>query len=169
MNTKQLQYILKTCSLVPFSGIFPSDKLPVKKINFPAALLANTDPQSKPGKHWVAFYIDHDGFGEYFDSYGRPPHVQQFSKFLNKNCDDWLHNTQQIQGPLSAVCGQYCLYFLLHRAHDIPLKTILGAFDRKNLVENDQLVTEYINENYDMDFDTYDLDFIVNQISLPDQ
>ena len=70
MNLKQIVQVLRRNK--EFVGVFPSDKIP-HTITPPAAFVANTNPQEKPGKHWVAFYIDQDRNGEYFHSYGRPP------------------------------------------------------------------------------------------------
>ncbi|KAF2880316.1 hypothetical protein ILUMI_25858 [Ignelater luminosus] len=49
-----------------------SDQLPTK-ISKPCTVIANTDPSFRPGQHWNAFFIDENGYGEYFDSSGRPP------------------------------------------------------------------------------------------------
>ena len=164
MNSKQLVQILKENK--EFIGVFPCDKIP-KKVTTPVALIANTHPHSKPGEHWVAFYIDHDKTGEYFDSYGRLPVLKEFKQFLNKNSSYWLHNTERVQGPLSTVCGQYCIFYLVHRlCCDIPMHKIIKTFDTTDLVLNDELVTEFVNETYDSTHETYDIDFIVNQISV---
>ena len=47
-------------------------------------MVANTDPSSKPGTHWVAFYFPSKGKGEFFDSYGHPPiyYNNSFKNFL---------------------------------------------------------------------------------------
>jgi hypothetical protein len=36
--------------------------------------VCNTDPSTKPGRHWIAIYVDEDGGREYFDSFGRNEH-----------------------------------------------------------------------------------------------
>ena len=45
------------------------------------------------------------------------------------------------------------------------MKEIQKTFDRKNLPENDTAVTDFVNDTYDMQTDTYDIDFLSNQIS----
>ena len=163
MNTQQISSALK--NIKEFLGVFPSDKLP-KSIQPPAALIANTDPQSKPGKHWVAFFIDHDRSGEYFDSYGQQPCVKSFQTFLSRNSNNQLHNNQRIQGPLSSVCGQYCIYYIFQRVKDFPMCEIVRAFDSQDLVANDESVTEFVNDNFSVNLETYDVEFILNQICV---
>ena len=125
----------------------------------------NTDPASKPGSHWVAVYIDSNKRGEYFDSYGRRPGIPALVQLLNKNCRSWEYNQQPVQGLFSSVCGHYCVYFLLQRVlTDIPMSEILQIFDSECLEENDQLITDWLNENFDLDTETYNIEFLLNQV-----
>jgi hypothetical protein len=39
----------------------------------PRMLVCSSDPSTKPGQHWIAIYVDENGHGEYFDTYGRQP------------------------------------------------------------------------------------------------
>jgi len=53
-----------------FDGVFAADRLP----NEPRLLVCNIDPSYRPGEYWVVIYVDDKGrYGEYFDSFGRPP------------------------------------------------------------------------------------------------
>jgi len=55
-----------------FDGVVAADRLP----NEPRLLVCNTDPSYRPGEHWIVIYVDDEGrYGEYFDSFGRPPSV----------------------------------------------------------------------------------------------
>ena len=94
----------------------------------PSASVINTDPSTKPGQHWVAVYITRDGVGEYFDSYRQPPSLSSITTFLKQNTRQTVHNRTNLQGPLSAVCGQYSMFFLLHRCRNIHMDTIVGFF-----------------------------------------
>src|SRR5207237_5940687 len=71
MNTMELDSILAAdCNLaIIYAGTFACDMLP-STVDHPAAIVANADPSSMPGSHWIAFYIDEKERGEYFDSYG---------------------------------------------------------------------------------------------------
>ena len=70
MNTIELNDILKK-HIDNFIGVFPSDKIPKIPRRRPVSLICNTDPSSKSGKHWVAFYFPNDDSApiEFFDSY----------------------------------------------------------------------------------------------------
>ena len=74
MNTLQLERALKhnTFTKKIFVGVFAADELPTLN-TFPCGFVANTDPSTEPGTHWVAFYFPSREKGEFFDSYGHPP------------------------------------------------------------------------------------------------
>jgi hypothetical protein len=164
MNSSQLSTILHSNMPASFIGVFPSDQLPKTVSVFPACFIINTDPASQPGSHWVAIYVDSKEFGEYFDSYGKPPDVMSIVKFLNENCRSWHYNTKRIQGSFSSVCGHYCVYFLVRRLSGTPMSVIRNEFSGADFEENDHLVTEWVNENFELNTDTYNVDFIANQI-----
>jgi hypothetical protein len=125
MDGSQITRILRSdpCTQSIFRGVFACDMLPKGKFTYPSAFVCNTDPHSKPGQHWVAIYLDNDGCGEYFDSYGLAPdddilpiYTQKYLKtFLQKHTTSWTYNTTSLQNPVTAVCGQYCVFYLLHR------------------------------------------------------
>lgn len=78
--------------------------------------IVNTDPSSRPGQHWVAFFLAPHGKLEFFDSYGRPPTHFGFplnSQMLEPACFEY--NTLSLQADSTSVCGQYCLVFLFLR------------------------------------------------------
>ena len=107
MNAEQI----RKCLRVPnFLGVFAADELPS---HFPwsCGLVVNTDPRSEPGTHWLAIYIDGNGHGEYFDSYGLKPFVPQHLKFLNR-LKQWRYNKTKLQSLTSTLCGQYCVLYL---------------------------------------------------------
>ena len=145
MNTLQLGRILKEDPYTSswFKGVFAKDQIPQPTI--PGVYMFNTDPSHKPGEHWLAVYVGWDG-AEYFDSYGRPPPKGIFAKFMTK-CGPSIHNPVWLQGPWTAVCGQYCLYYLLHRCRGYSMDTIVHQFG-SNLEENDRFVYDYMNKHY---------------------
>ena len=158
MDSIKLSEILKAdrYTAASFSGVWASDRLPRKKIrSFPAAFVANVDPSTQPGKHWVAFFFVDGDHAEYFDSYGRPPRLKSFETFLKRNSFSWINNLQRIQGPLSTVCGQYVLYYLLHRCRGWTMTNIVEQFT-EDLSFNDFLVNEFIEKFTGVDFDVYD-------------
>ena len=77
MNTLQLKRALErdTFTKKIFGGVFAADELPKTFDTFPCGLVANTDPSTEPGTHWVAFYFPSRDKGEFFDSYGYPLNI----------------------------------------------------------------------------------------------
>lgn len=122
-----------------FEGVFASDTLPRKIHKKPALLIVNTDPIAKPGAHWQALYIGCDGRGEHFCSYGLGPYVPSIRKFMDRHCKIWNKNTTDLQGIDSDVCGQYCVMYLLYKAHGYTLKDFLSRFS-DNCTANDDFV-----------------------------
>ena len=168
MDGSQLQTCLKSDRYTApiFKGVFPSNMLPKQKISrLPCGIIANTDPADKPGEHWVAFYIDINGKAEYFDSYGQRPTLSYFKDFLKLNSKgNYIRNTMPLQGSFSSVCGQYCLFYLLHRSRNWTMGEITGFFTRdKN--SNDFFVNEFISDHFDLNTKISDTNFMLNQIS----
>ena len=121
----------------------PKDGLPKKIDALPIAFVCNTDDGDEPGEHWIALYLSSDGRGEYFCSYGLPPRHATFRTFLNKHCSEWTHNSKRLQSPLSNVCGQYCVTYIMFRCNGSPMRTFVNAF-RTDLVANDCRVFDWI-------------------------
>ena len=70
MNTKQILQAL-TCNTKTepyFDGVFSIDMLHKIK-NKPKLIICNTDPSTKPGKHWVLFFFHNDAV-DFFDLLG---------------------------------------------------------------------------------------------------
>ena len=129
MNTSQLQCVLHSDQVLSRSahGVFAADRLP--KYICQGGFIANTDVHSKPGKHWCAFYFDGAGCSEFFDSYGKHAdcYNNTFSKCLQNNSTVHVYNNKPLQSNFSRVCGQYCIYYLIHRARGTNMKDIVES------------------------------------------
>ena len=154
MNTYQLEAVMNRdrFSQSKFIGVFPMDLLPKNKIEHctrPFCLIINSAPSTNEGEHWLAVYVDVYGEGQLFDSYGNNANFydRRLETFLKKNCTEHSYNKSELQALWSDVCGQHCLYFLLHRSRHIPAKTILELFGRNKLV-NDSLVDAFIHKHF---------------------
>jgi len=151
MNTREIAGVLKNPPYTKsrFQGVYPSDRLPTKIQCYPAAFVANVDPQGQPGSHWCAFYFDKGGNGEFFDSYGRKPQdlCMNFKHFLENICKEWMYNTRELQSLDSNVCGHYCIYYLINRCRNIHMKTIVNRFTTKTLI-NDRFVYHFIVKHF---------------------
>ena len=120
-------------------GVYAVDRLPMVWTRS-TAIIANTDEHDRPGRHWVAFYIDEHGRGTYFDSYGTPPHAdRRFFLRLRQNSTAYQWNTRMLKGMFSQTCGQYCCVFLYYLSHGYSLKQFLQFF-ANDFNRNDELI-----------------------------
>ena len=124
------------------SGVYPSDKVPIINI-FPSCLIANTDPHDLPGTHWVAMYFVSPYESEFFDSYGYPPETYDMDRYLLQ--DNTYYNDKPLQGLTSDTCGDYCLFYLFHRARNVNLNTIQAKFRRHDSQWNDAQVATFVH------------------------
>ena len=129
MDTEQIERLLAedsyTKSIVV--GVLAKDCLPKTGIvRYPAAFVCNTQASDKPGQHWICMFRQ----GE-------------FVYFLEKNSVTWSFNEKTLQSPLSNVCGQFCVMYLLHRCRGLTTKTIVNGFGN-DLVNNDCSVFDFV-------------------------
>jgi hypothetical protein len=142
-------------------GVYSADLLPtVDEIrlgcrnssrNFTSCCFAvNTDPSSRPGKHWVLFIGCRNACGvqllEYFDSYGMPMELYRdlYDSCLNKGLLPLIkqYNTLMLQDVSTSVCGYYCVLFANLRASGRSFAHVVrhlsscaaSALDRDNFV-----------------------------------
>ena len=131
MDTREISDILKRNRFTKplnFRGVFACDQLRKECMPRPSALVINKDPANKPAQHWVAMYITQDGVREYFDSCGQLPTLPQIQHFLRKNVKYVIYNKRHLQGTFSTVCGQYVIFFLLHRCRGLSMDKIINLF-----------------------------------------
>ena len=132
MNTAQITYVLEHDSITSkkFCGVFPSDRLPETIEKYPCGFIANTDPSSEPGTHWVAFYFPSEQKGDFFDSCGQHPSYYNtlFAVFIKKHSHEWDFNHRKLQSAWSDVCGQYSIFYLSHRARGNSMNKIAPQF-----------------------------------------
>ena len=123
MNSRKIDRVLKRAlGDKVFKGVYPADKLPsAKTFKFPWCIVTNTDNSGKNGRHWVAMYFDANGKGHFFDSLGLKPKMH-WVRYLFKNSKfgEFVSSKVRIQNVTSILCGQFCIYYLIHR-HKTPL------------------------------------------------
>ena len=139
MNSLEILQALHQLN-VSYAGVYPADRLP-RVWTRSTAIVANTDDHDRPGQHWVAFYIDEQGAGTYFDSYGLPPLDSRFLLRLRRNSATHRWNTSTLQGTLSQTCGQYCCVFLYFMCSGYNLCQFLNQFS-DNCERNDRLIVK---------------------------
>lgn len=113
-----------------FCGTFACDMIPTITSNI--SLIINTDPSSKPGKHWIAVYTSINTF-YFFDSFGRS--IEQFAEPFRSymrqasagfNVRTSSHNLQFI---LSDTCGYWCIFWIYCKFSGVK---ILEFFSKDN-------------------------------------
>ena len=60
---------------------------------------------------------------------------------MNKHCSKWSPNDHILQSPISTVCGQYCVAFLMFRCRNISMHARLFTSD---LIANDCRVFDWL-------------------------
>lgn len=80
---------------------------------------------------------------EFFDSYGFPPETYGMDEYVLRTST--YFNDKPLQGLTSDVCGDYCLFYLLHRAQNVDLNTIQAKFKRYDSQWNDAQVAQFIH------------------------
>ena len=130
MNTLQLRCILKTSPKTCHVQVIATDQLPTRLIKYPCGYIVNTQDSIQPGKHWVAFWFDNLGHGEFFDSFGERPgyYIQEFTNFLNRNTSNYERNTKVLQSDYSKTCGLYAVFYVLLRSKGFSLQQIQQCF-----------------------------------------
>ena len=146
MNTLQIKRALErdTFTKKIFGGVFAADELPKIMNTFPCGFVANTDPSTEPGTHWVAFYFPSREKGEFFDSYGYPPEHYGFESY---KIETW--NKHKLQSSWSNVCGQYCIFYLYHKSRGYSMSKIVNLFTDNTSI-NDCNVACYVKKHFNV-------------------
>ena len=151
MNTAQIINALEQDPITrkTFCGVFPSDKLPQTVDKYPCGFVANTDASNEPGTHWVAFHFPSEQRAEFFDSYGQSLdyYRDSFGDFLDKQSYEWDFNNRKLQGAWSDVCGQYCIFYLSHRARGQSMNKIVQLFNNNTML-NDAKVSQFVKRHF---------------------
>lgn len=143
MNTANIKRALQGLSARSV-GCYAADRIPFN-LSLPAAFVANTHPNYKPGEHWVAVYINNDGDGTFFDSYGEPPTVEHHRHRLRRWCRRITYNKKRLQSLESEVCGEYCVMFLHHMCSGGDLQSFCSFFTG-DTYRNDDIVATFYRE-----------------------
>jgi hypothetical protein len=122
MNTDEIRCILQRAlqgGKCRFLGVFPADYVPLSvDAKLRCCCVANTDPHTRDGEHWVAF-VYHGRSIEYFDPFGMPldtyPALYDRMHKQRNAITSLVSLSAPVQPPLSTACGHFCVYFLFHR------------------------------------------------------
>lgn len=137
MITPELQAILQ--KLPKFRGVFARDQIPKDGTSVPHSLVMNYDAHDQQGSHWVCIYVDENGFGDYFDSYGLPPLAEEFVDYLNSNTNQWNWNKITLQCEDCVTCGEYCCAYLILRNSGYNNQDFINLFTHSGYT-NDYII-----------------------------
>jgi hypothetical protein len=121
--------------------VIPSNKLDsYLKFKSKIVLVVNTDPEWKPGVHWVVV-CKLGKETEFMDSYGES--ITKYGLYFKNLARQFpIENCVQYQSLKSSVCGMYCLYFIHSRLNGNSFADIMNKFTC-NLRLNDRRVSEW--------------------------
>ena len=87
--------------------VYPADEIP-RTLRMCKGFIVNTYPHQKPGKHWIVFFYgcSPDGYSVY---------LRQFMGTFHRSND-------------TAVCVQYCLFYLMCRTRCYSMDQITDMF-----------------------------------------
>ena len=120
-----------------FNGIFALDHL--DRINStPGLVIVNTDPENKPGRHWLLFFFNIDETVDFFDSLGKSPYSYPvfIVNFMMKWAKQVKFSTERVQPEGSALCGHYCLYYAYSKCTGEKMEQILSHMPSPQWIEN---------------------------------
>ena len=165
MNTIELQQILTQDPITkPYVGsVCALNQLPKRVTHRPKLYVVNTQPGHKPGKHWLTLYFPKVGPAEFFDSVGHGPkyYSWRLERYLKKQGGYYIRNRRRVQQVGTKTCGQFCYYYAYQRCTGRPMTQILRDFDHKLLNNNEQLVSDFVDDK-----DMKDLEDLIQDMSL---
>lgn len=107
-----------------FLDCVPCDLIPASD-SYPYAVVVNTEPAGKEGKHWVAIYVVSPTVVEYFDSSGQKP-TGPIKEYVDR-FPTARDNDKPIQSSVTNVCGAHCVYFIVKRCKGHSFSEIVRA------------------------------------------
>jgi len=155
MNDSEIEDLLRVAIGPRFLGVFTADNIPLPLIKnlplttYPYCFIANTDPDSEPGSHWVAFYVDSSHTYEFFDSYAisASTYFAKYNSFLAYT-PPRVSNSYSLQKLNSVVCGHYCIYYLYLRlvAHQSLASICRTLYPFSQLTHSDKTVKSFVDQ-----------------------
>ena len=135
-----------------FVGVYSIDTIPktVKKNTF---FICNTDISSGPGTHWFCVVKESPKILECFDSLGVTDQKKNTLASVLKltGIKEIKVNKTSVQSETSSSCGNFVLYFLIHRFHnqDLSFDDLLNDIFVESIAMNEERVTEFCENHFD--------------------
>ena len=114
LNTYQLQEALQGNKVTQpcFDGIYAANRLNEIEAR-PHLIIVNTDPDYKPGQHWLLLNFLSSHVVELFDSLGKDveDYPRPIRDFVYRFSTQVHQMPYRVQPLYTALCGHYCLYY----------------------------------------------------------
>ncbi len=140
INEVLQQYELNYKNTFQFLGAQPADISRITDLLFKNkkyyGIIFNTDTHDKPGKHWVAAFIDTSTKTiDYFDSLGKLCN-NYIKNFFDKYFKDYTFNYNKVKHQIDDYnCGIYASFFIIKRLSGFTLKEINNKIISKNAMD----------------------------------
>ena len=134
MNSDQLTSILRGALGSKFKGVYAADATLPQATSYPYGFVVNTDPSSKPGKHWQAIWCVNNAEAEFFDSFGDPTMRDNIKNYLSKY-KKIEKNLKKIQKNYETSCGPHVVYFLLKRNLGVSFRNIINSLENRQFAD----------------------------------
>ena len=136
-----------------FLGCLAADQLSTIQPKPFSAVIINTDPSTKPGRHWVCMFFTHNLGCEFFDSFAQKPKYYNlyWPVWIRKYCSSLKCNSRVVQSINANTCGAHCLFFIYHRFTNYSMDDIIKTLYSDNLTFNDQYVELDIERHLNVD------------------
>lgn len=155
LNNVQLDYLAFNHPQLGkyYVGTTACDKLPTTlPKEGKTAFIVNTDPHDKPGRHWIAVWIEGDRC-ELLDSFSLSldvyPDSAPLQQWLQRHFKEIVMNSSSLQAFNSDSCGDYALMYLIDKSNGRSMEYFVDRFKPNNFVWNDhhvgQMLKHYIN------------------------
>lgn len=132
-----------------FLGVCSINTVPkLKKHNF---VIVNTQDNTQLGEHWFCIIKKDLRKYEVFDSLGvssdKLELYKQYNLFPNNSAITF--NETNFQSPNSVTCGQFVLYFLINRVHNLDLSyfDLLNEIFSLDCLSNETNVLSFLKEH----------------------
>ncbi|GBN77802.1 hypothetical protein AVEN_108423-1 [Araneus ventricosus] len=125
-----------------FGGVYGSDELPQKLGNY-SCFIANLDPKTKPGSHWIAIAFRNNAC-YYFCSYGSAPSNHNILNFIKRNANNFVWNKCRYQSFVSYTCGHFCLHFL----YNFVRKLSLSPLHSDKIEHNEKFIKKFVAQKF---------------------
>lgn len=133
MNASSIIHILRNVPI--FGGVLGADQ--TSYITDKKIYVVNTQEASRKGEHWVIIDNYTESIPFFFDSFGNSPEFYDFTNNVPVH-----YSTDVLQGNRRDTCGLYCIFFIVKRWQNIPIRQILGEFSR-DTTSNDRFLINW--------------------------